>query len=124
MPIPPGGQGRFAKWLAKFDPATISARFTQVRDVASARAQNGLITFATLEELIGPILDKHGVSGTDRAKYQGFAKRLLKMAVRNKAESATVVAQGIKADYVTRLKADPAICDEIIQVVLGWVAPY
>jgi hypothetical protein len=25
---------------------------------------------------------------------------------------------------VTRLKADPAICDEIIQVVLGWIAPY
>jgi hypothetical protein len=25
---------------------------------------------------------------------------------------------------VTRLKADPAICDEIIQVVLGYVAPY
>ena len=124
MPIPPGGQGRFAKWLVKFDPATISARFTQVKEVASARAQSGLITFATLEELVGPILDKYGVSGTDRAKYQGFAKRLLKMAVRNKAESGVAVAQGIKADYVTRLKADPAICDEIIQVVLGYVAPY
>jgi hypothetical protein len=124
MPIPPGGQGRFSKWLAKFDPATVSARFTQVKDVATVRAQNGLITFATLEELVKPILEKYGVSGTDSAKYQGFAKRLLKLALRNKAESATVVAQGVKSDYVTRLKADPAICDEIIQVVLGWVAPY
>ncbi len=118
------GQTRFAKYSAKFDPATISARFTQVRDVALARAQQGLLTWASVQDLVRPILDKYGVSGTDRAKYLGFANKLLKHAMRATAESASKIAAGLKAYYVTALGADPVVLDEIIQVVTGWVAPY
>ena len=115
---------RQAKYSAKFDPATISSRFTQVRDVALARAQQGLVTWASVQDLVRPILDKYGVAGTDRAKYLGFANKLLKHAMRSTAESASKIASGLKAYYVTTLGADPAILDEIIQVVTGWVAPY
>jgi hypothetical protein len=73
---------------------------------------------------VRPILDKHGVSGTDRAKYLGFANKLLKHALRATAESASKIASGLKSYYVTALGADPAILDEIIQVITGWVAPY
>jgi hypothetical protein len=118
------GQARFAKYSAKYDPTTVGARFGQVAEIARARAQQGLITWASVQELVRPILDKYGVTGTDRAKYLGFANKLLKHISRATAESATAIASGLKAYYVTALKADPAILDEIIQVVSGWVAPY
>jgi hypothetical protein len=118
------GQARFAKWRAKYDPATISARFTQVADVAATRAQEGLIKYASVQDLVRPILDKYGITGTDRAKYIGFANKLLKHTLRAAGEAGSAYAAGLKSFYVTSLKADPAILDEIIQVVTGWVTPY
>jgi hypothetical protein len=118
------GQARFAKWKAKYDPATVSARYTQVATVASDRAQEGLALFASVDDLVRPILDKYGVTGPDRAKYLGFAKKLLKHVGRHKGDAATAIAQGTKSFYVTGMKADPEILDEIIQVVVGWLVPY
>ena len=124
MPLYKTGQERFAKWKAKYDPATISARFTQVASIAADRAQEGLQLFASVDDLVRPILDKYGVTGPDRAKYLGFAKKLLKHVGRAKGDAAIAMAQGIKAFYVTGMKADPTILDEIIQVIAGWVAAY
>lgn len=124
MPIYRTGQQRFAKYQAKYDPTTIGARFTQVQSVALARAQEGLITFEGVQAIVRPILDKYGVSGTDRAKYLGFANKLLRHVSRASGDAAAKIASGLKAFYVTALGADPAILDEIIQVVSGWVAPY
>jgi hypothetical protein len=124
MAIYKTGQDRFAKWKAKYDPATVSARFTQVSTVASDRAQEGLTLFASVDDLVRPILDKYGVTSTDRAKYLGFAKKLLKHVGRAKDSAAIAMANGVKAFYVTGMKADPAILDEIIQVVVGWAIPY
>jgi hypothetical protein len=124
MPLYKIGQQRFAKWRRKYDPATVSARFTQVADLAADRAQEGLTLFASVDDLVRPILDKYGVTGPDRAKYLGFAKKLLKHIGRAKGDAAIAMAQGIKAFYVTGMKADPAILDEIIQVVCGWLIPY
>ena len=118
------GQERFAKWRAKYDPATISARFTQVASIAADRAQEGLMLFASVDDLVRPILDKYGVTGTARALYLGFAKKLLKHVGRVKGDAAIAMANGIKAFYVNGMKADPAICDEIIQVVVGWAITY
>jgi len=124
MPLYHTGQMRFKKYSVKLDPTTIGTRFTQVRDVALERAQEGLITWASVQELVRPILDKYGVTGPDRAKYLGFANKLLKHISRATGDSATALASGLKSFYVTSFKADPAILDEIIQVVAGWVAPY
>jgi len=118
------GQARFEKYSVKYDPATISARFGQVAEVAKRRAQEGLISWASVQDLVRPILDKYGVNGPDRVKYLGFANKLLKHAGRASGDSATAMASGLKSFYVTSMKADPAILDEIIQVVTGWVAPY
>jgi len=118
------GQARFGKWRRKYDPATISARFTQVADIAADRAQEGLLKYASMQDLVRPILDKYGITGTDRAKYLGFANKLLKHVARAAGEAGTAYAAGLKSFYVTSLKADPAILDEIIQVVVGYVMPY
>jgi hypothetical protein len=124
MPLYKIGQDRFGKWRRKYDPATISARFTQVADIAADRAQEGLIKWASVQDLVRPILDKYGITGTDRAKYIGFANKLLKHALRASGDAGAAYAAGLKSFYVTALKADPAILDEIIQVVTGWIAPY
>jgi len=118
------GQDRYAKYSAKYVPATVGARFEQVANVALPRAQQGLITWAGVQDLVRPILDKYGVAGPDRAKYLGFANKLLKHINRASGEAATSIASGLKSLYVTAFNADPAILDEIIQVVSGWVAPY
>ena len=118
------GLERYRKWEKKFDPATISSRFTQVADVAKERAQLGLVEWATGQDLVRPILDKYGVTATDRAKYIGFANKLLSHALRHSGEAAKAFADGLKSYYVTAMKADPTILDEIIQVITGWVVPY
>jgi hypothetical protein len=82
------------------------------------------LKYASVQDLVRPILDKYGITGTDRAKYLGFANKLLKHALRASGDAAAAYAAGLKSFYVTSLKADPAILDEIIQVVTGWVAPY
>jgi len=124
MALYKSGQERFAKWKAKYDPTTISARFTQVASIAADRAQEGLTLFASVDDLVRPILDKYGITGPDRAKYLGFAKKLLKHVGRAKGDAAIAMANGVKAFYVTAMKADPAILDEIIQVVVGWAISY
>jgi len=124
MPTYKTGQARFEKYSAKYDPTTIGTRFGQVADVAKRRAQAGLMAWASMQELVRPILDKYGVNGPDRAKYLGFANKLLKHIGRATGESAVAVASGLKSFYVTAFGADPAILDEIIQVVAGWVPPY
>lgn len=124
MPLYKRGVDRYEKWEKKFDPATISARFGQVADVAKRRAQLGLLQYASMQDLVRGIIDKYGVTGPDRAKYIGFANKLLKHMLRHGGESAKAIAEGLKALYVTAYKADPTIIDEIIQVITGWVIPY
>ncbi len=118
------GLDRFNKYAAKFDPATIQARFTQVRDVALQRAQEALIKYATIDELVRPILDRYGVAGPDRAVYLGFAKKLTKHLERMSGASAAKIADGLKGYYVTSFNADPEVIDAIIAVVAGAVAGY
>ena len=118
------GAQRFAKWSAKYVPDTVGARFGQVKDVAFQRAQEGLVAWEAIQSIVRPILDKYGVTATDRAKYIGFANKLYRHILRHGGESAKKVAEGLKAYYVTFLNADPVILDEIINAVAGAVIPY
>lgn len=124
MPLYKLGSERFKKYSAKYVPDTVGARFGQVESIAKERAQEGLIKFASVQDLVRPILDKYGITGPDRGKYLGFANKLLKHMTRHSGDSAVAVAEGLKSYWVTTFKADPAVLDEIIQVVTGWVAPY
>ena len=124
MPLYRSGVDRFKKYEKKFVPDTVGARFGQVAEVAKERAQMGLIEWASVQDLIRGILNKYGIAGPDRGKYIGFANKLLKHMLRHGGESAKKVAEGLKAYYVTAYGADPAILDEIINVVTGWVVPY
>ena len=124
MPLYRTGVDRYAKYEAKYVPDTVGARFGQVKDIALKRAQAGLIEMATVDDLVRPILDKYGITGPARATYLGFAKKLMKHVMRHGGEAGKVFAQGLKAYYVTAMKADPTILDEIINVVIGAAKPY
>jgi len=124
MPLYKSGLDMYKKYAAKFDPATISSRFTQVAEVAKDRAQEGLNMVATARDLIRPILDEYGVGGGLRATYLAFGLALLRHIIRQKGAVANRIASGLKSYFTTAYGLDPSICDEIIQVIAGWVMPY
>ncbi len=115
------GLDRFNKYAAKFDPATIQARLTQVREIALQRAQEAQIKYATIDELVRPILDKHGVVGPMRAIYLGYAKKLTRHLERVSGAAAVKIAEGLKAYYTAAFGAEPDVIDAVTAVVAGAV---
>jgi len=113
----------YKKLEAKWNATLIGTRFGDVKGVALDRAQEGLGMVATVRNLVRPILDAYGVTGA-RGLYLSFATALLRHVIRQKGAAATAYATGLKAYFSTTHKLDPAILDEIIQVVVGWAIQY
>lgn len=124
MPIYRSGIDMFKKYEKKFNPTVIGTRFADIKDLALERAQAGLNMVGTIRELVRPILDKYGVTGTVRATYLAFALTLAKHVMRHKGDAGKKIASGLKAYFQTAYDLDPSILDEIIQVVCGWAIPY
>jgi len=124
MPIYKSGIDMYKKYQKKYNPTVIGTRFTDVQDIALERAQAGLNAVDTVRSLVRPILDEYGVTGGQRATYLAFALMLWKHIHRNKGESGKKIASGLKSYFVTAYGLDPSICDEIINVVVGWAVPY
>jgi len=124
MPTPRVPSRRYQKWDVKFDPTVVSARFTAVKPVAEGNAQDGLIPFANLDFAIAGLLDTNGITGPDRAKYLGLARKLYKEALRVSGSALNKYALGLKQYWVTTYGADPAVCDKVINFVLGYVPTY
>lgn len=124
MPLYRSGIDMYKKYQKKYNPTVISTRFTDVQDVALDRANEGFGTVATIRELIRPILDENGVTGGLRATYLAFATKLARHGLRQKGNSATKIATALKSYFVSAYDLDPTICDEIIQVVVGWLVAY
>jgi len=124
MPLYKTGLMMWRKYRAKFNPAVVGTRFTDVKDLALERMQEGINLVAVARDLVRPILDEYGVGGGLRATYFAFATALLRHVIRQKAKVATKTADGLKNYYVTAYDLDPAICDELIQVIVGWAIPY
>lgn len=124
MPLYRSGIDMYKKYEKKFNPTVIGTRLSDVRDLALERAQEGLITVGTIRDLVRPILDQYGVTGGLRATYQAFALALARHMFRQKGDAAKKIATALKSYFVSAYDLDPGICDEIINVVTGWVAPY
>jgi hypothetical protein len=112
------------KYEAKFNATVIGTRFGDVKDLALDRAQEGLNMVATVRDLIRPILDEYGVGGGLRATYLAFGTALMRHVVRQKGDVAKNTSTGLASYFTTAYGLDPDICNEIIQVVCGWVIPY
>lgn len=124
MPTPRTPSRRYQKWDVKFDPTVVSARFTAVKPVAESNAQDGLIPFANLDFAIAGLLDQNGITGPDRAKYLALARKLQRAANRVSGSALNKYALGLKQYWVTAYGADPAICDKIINFILGYAPTY
>jgi hypothetical protein len=73
--LPKSGNSRLAKWQAKYDPTVVQTRFSEVQSVAVSRAQEGIVSIANVQSLVGGILDQYGIAGPMRATYIALAKR-------------------------------------------------
>jgi len=124
MPLYKTGLDMWKKYVAKYNPDVVSTRFTDVADIAKDRAQEGLNMIGTVRDLIRPILDGYGIGGGQRATYLAFGTMLLRHIIRQKGEVAKLTANGLKAYFTTTYGLNPDICDDIIQVVVGWAIPY
>ena len=124
MPLYKSGIDMYKKYEVKFNATVIGTRFTDVRDLALERAQAGLNFVGTIRDLVRPILDEYGITGTNRAIYLAFATKLAKHALKHKSEAGKTVATGLKSEYVNAWGCDPSILDEIINVVMGWAIQY
>jgi len=124
MPLYKTGVDMYYKYSAKYNPTVIGTRFGDVQNEALRRAQSGLNAVGNVRDLVRPILDEYGITGGQRATYLAFGTALYRHIVRQKGEAAKKYAAGLKSYYVDTFGLDPAICDEIIQVVTGWVMPY
>jgi hypothetical protein len=124
MPLYKSGLDMWKKYQAKFNATVIGTRFTDVKDLALDRAQEGLNMIATARDLIRPILDEKGVGGGLRATYLAFGTALLRHVIRQKADVAKNVASGLVSYFTTAYGLDPTTCWEIVDVICGWVIPY
>ena len=124
MPLYKSGIDMYKKYVAKYNPEVVSTRFTDVESVAKDRANEGLGSIATVRNLVRPILDEYGVTGGLRATYLAFATKLAKHGFRQGADSMTKIATALKSYFVSAYDLDADICDEIIQVVVGWAIAY
>jgi len=116
--MPSSGGTRYTKYSVKFDAATVSSRFTQVKDLALRKAQDAQGILATIETVVAPILDDNGIVGPDRAKYLGFAKKIWRAAQRHGDVALEKLVDGIKA-YYTSMGCDSKILDQIVSAITG-----
>jgi len=124
MPFYKSGLDMFRKYQAKYNPTVIGTRFTDVQAIALERAQEGLNALGAVRDLVRPILDERGISGTLRAAYLAFAAKVWRHVMRSKGDAGKKIVDGLKAYFVTGYGLDPAVCDEIISVVAGYVIAY
>ena len=124
MPLYKTGLEMYKKYEKKFNPTVVGTRFTDIRDLALERAQAGLNAIGTVRDLVRPLLDEYGIAGGERGTYLAFATTLYRHIARQKGEVAKKTASGLKSYFVTSYGLDPAVLDDIIEIVSGWVIPY
>jgi len=122
MVLPRTGQDRYGKWSAKYDPDVVKTRFTEVKDVASARAQVGLMAVADVQATVSKVLNQYGVLGGLRATYIAFGERVWKMAQRFDGVALQTAISGLIAYFSTAFGANVNILKAIVQA-LGLPVP-
>jgi len=118
MPLYHNGLMMFQKYAAKYNPTVIGQRFTDVRDVALARAQAGLNAVDTVRSLVRDYLDQKGVTGGLRATYIGFALELWRMTERQGGAASDKIAQGLIQKYKLAFGLDEALLTDIANAII------
>ena len=115
--LPKTGQSRYAKWSAKYDPTIVQARFNAVGPVAQARAQEGIISIANIQELISGVLNMYGVAGPMRATYIAFGEKVWHESQRLTGPALQAVVNGLMSYFETAFGANPTILQAIVDAL-------
>ncbi len=116
---------RYTKYNAKYpDATTMTSRLTAVRDIMQTRYQAGQSPVYNAVEATRNILETKGVPAGLHGVYYAFAQELAKSTMSHSGATLSKIVSGLKQKYVTAHNADPAILDEIVNVVIGGLPPY
>jgi len=115
--LPKPGNSRLAKWQAKYDPAVVQTRFNEVQSVAVSRAQEGIVSIANIQSLIGSILNQYGVAGPTRAVYIAFGEKVWHVTQRVTGATLANEVNGLTSYFQTAYGANPAILQAIAQAL-------
>ena len=115
--LPKSGQARYAKWSAKYDPTVVQTRFNEVSPVAQARAQEGIISIANVQELVGEVLNMYGVAGPMRATYIAFGEKVWHESQRLTGSALQSVTNGLVTYFETAFGASPTILQAIVNAL-------
>ena len=115
---------RFAKWQAKFtafsNPTVASTILTNVSPVAQENFQTNVPKFVSVNEQVSAVLTQYGVTGPQRAIYQGYGMKVARALNRIGAGPALVnMVNGLKAYYINAYNANPEILDAVTNIILG-----
>jgi len=123
MPLYRDGLQMFAKYSAKYNPDVVRTRFADVKDVALARAQGGLVVVDTIRSMIRDYLDLRGITGGERATYLAFALALWKHTERQKGPAADKFADGLIEYYARTFGLDRTILNDIANTIIVRTTP-
>ena len=115
--LPKPGNSRLAKWQAKYDPTVIQTRFSEVQSVAVSRAQEGIVSIANVQALIGGILDQYGIAGPMRATYIAFGEKVWHATQRLTGAALQNQVNGLISYFQTAFGANGTILQAIAQAL-------
>ena len=119
MPLYKSASDMYAKYKAKYNPAVISTRFTDVQGIALDRAEKGLALPDGVRTAVRPILDDKGITGGTRATYLAFATKLKAHIMRQTGNAATNIKAGLIAYFKTAYGLSETILNSIAAIVGG-----
>jgi Sulfolobus virus coat protein C terminal. len=97
---------RYAKWSAKFtsfsNPTVASTVLSNVAPIAQQNFQTHAPKFTAVNEQVSAVLSEYGITGPNRAIYQGFGLKIARAL--NRLGSGPALANmisGLKAYYIS-----------------------
>jgi len=115
---------RYAKWSAKFtafsNPTVASTILTNVAPVAQENYQTNVPKFVSVNEQVSAVLTQYGITGPQRAIYQGYGLKVARALNRIGAGPALVnMINGLKAYYISAFNANPEVLDAVTNIITG-----
>ncbi len=115
---------RYAKWSAKFtafsNPTVASTILSNVSSIAHSNYQQVASFMAGVNQQIATVLNEYGVTGPQRAIYQGYGLKVARALNRLGAGQALAnMVAGLKAYYISAFNANPTILDAVTNIITG-----
>jgi hypothetical protein len=115
---------RYSKWSAKFtafsNPTVASTILTNVSPIAQENYQTNVPKFTSVNEQVSGVLTEYGITGTNRALYQGYGLKVARALNRIGSGQALVnMINGLKAYYISAFNANPEVLDAVTNIITG-----